>query len=149
MQVLDSQAVIKAVVSSSGNMALAAERLGSSLGQRVTEYELITSLVSDPDANKVVAEQFRTLLTVKMYGLLASTFDEVASQIDELKPGELVRLHTSLLNSFATMTAPQAKSTFDVQDEARKAADELNLNAQEVEIELRQFLARQRQAVSK
>jgi hypothetical protein len=142
---IDTQDIVDVVTSSDGSLALAAERLGKKLGVpygTIKEYDLQVRISTfDVQTADNVAARLRTLLTLKLYELIVLATDQLKMTMTELRPAELARTHTSLINSFASLTSPATKVTFDfnreIEDLAREfpdiSVDDIRSNIKEME----------------
>lgn len=144
MDNFDGADITKYVVIAEGSTALAAERLAQDLGRKVTENKLIEALIEDTTAPTVMGNRFRTLMMVKLFELITVTRTDLMMRLDDLEAKDLARLHTSLMATFVSLTAPAAKDTFDIDTEVRKAADELGVAVEEVANDVKKLMAKAR-----
>lgn len=128
---LDTQQLMDVVASSDCNLALAAERLNKKLGlerNTIKEYD-IKERVSRFDVQSFdqFSARLRTLMTIKLFDLVMAATDLMSASLGDLKPADLAKLHPSLVNTFATLTASSTKVTFDfnreIEDIAREFPD--------------------------
>lgn len=138
---LETIDVVRAIVGSGGNLPLAAERLGKKLNRKVNEYELTETVVSDVAAMEQISKQLRALLTIKSFDMLVQTHASLSFSLHELQAKDISRMYTSLMAVFDSLTNNVTKSAFDVNAEAQKVADELDLPMDEVMAELKQIIA--------
>ena len=64
------------------------------------------------------------------------------NNLDAIPPKDLSRTLASFVTAFSAMTAPATKISFDFESEAEKAANELGLTAEEVKLELKEIMSR-------
>lgn len=138
-------ALVRFVVGAQGNMPLAAERASRKLGMKITEYMLRELISEDADATEQLARQLRAVHTISVFEMLDNVRIAVIESICDMSPRDLATMYATLSTSFATLTAPQSKVTFDVSLEAQKTASELNLDPSDVERELKEILAAKKQ----
>lgn len=125
---IDKEVLIALVTGADGDLRLAAERLDRILENDVgttQDYALQSRLANlDLQSADQLATRFRTLLTVKLYSLIVTAMDHLKIGMADLRPSELARTTTSLTASFAALTAPATKVTFDFNAEIEKLAEE-------------------------
>jgi hypothetical protein len=135
---VDIDTLLDIIASSDGDLYLACERLDNILEntpRTTTEYAMQARIASfDIQTSDKLSGKFRSLLIVKLYNLLHITTDEVRNVLGDLKPADLVKTHTSLMNTFATLTAPATKVTFDFDHEVQELARELSTDDSPVSI---------------
>ena len=124
----DIEEIVSIVASSDGDLNLAAERLAKKEDGKfgdVTESELKARIAQmDLQSSDMLASRFRTLLTVRLYELIYLVTNQLVFELGSLKPAELARTNASLINSFASLTMPATKVTFDFEAELRRLAEE-------------------------
>lgn len=134
------------VVSSDGDLGLAAERLNKKLGlsyNTILEYELEQRISElDSQTTDSIASKFRALLTIRLYKLIYAATTELQASLSDLKPAELARTHASLVNSFTALTAPATKVTFDFELEAQRIAEEFKIPVEDIRGDLKQMETR-------
>jgi hypothetical protein len=59
--------------------------------------------------------------------------------MDDLRPSELARAHSSLVTSFTALTAPSVKTPFDFVGEVAKLAEELEIPVEEAIAEIKKY----------
>lgn len=136
---LDINELVDALASSDGDSFLAAERLSKKHGKKIGEYEITEILTSTPEASKALSDKLRTALVLKMFYLINELQKTLITSIDEIPPKDLARTLSSFMTAFATMTAPQAKSMFDADEEIRKAAELFGVEPEVIRAELNEL----------
>lgn len=127
---VDTDLILETLASSNGSIGLAAERLAKKIDPTlpygsITEYDLEARIASfDIQTADKLSSKLRILLIVKLYNLIHTASDALLDSLGDLKPAELARTHTSIVNSFATLTAPATKVTFDFDREIMDIARE-------------------------
>lgn len=130
---------IDVLVSSDCNLPLAAERLSKKTGEKVTEYTLTEMVTASEENSKVLVSKLRALLSIKLFDNIVQMQSELMGKLDEIPAKDLARVIASFITAFSTMTAPQAKMTFNFEDEIRKAAEEFNVEPEVIRSELKQL----------
>lgn len=124
----DVDTLVDLIAGSDANLALAAERFDTKNGNKMgttNGYDISTRVANfDIQTADSLAAKLRTLLVVRLYSLIHDCTTALSMSLDELKPSELAKAHTSLVNSFANLTAPAAKVTFDFDRELKDMVDE-------------------------
>lgn len=123
------------------DVALAAERLTRELGEHVSEYQVIEAVSSDPTASKTLSNQLRVMSIIRIFELASTLSIEVQSNLDQMRPSDMVKMYTSLMSTLTTLTQPDARITFDFESEAAAAADEFGMSKDAVMTELKQIMA--------
>jgi hypothetical protein len=132
--------LINIIVSSEGDLPLAASRIKKILGLDETpnEYDIIDSIIGlDSELQEGMIKKFRTLLAIRLFYMIHMVTDRLAENIGNLRPSDLARTHSTLTNSFSTLTTSSTKITFDFDREAAKIAEELNIPVDEVKSEVK------------
>jgi hypothetical protein len=138
---VDVEILINTIASSDGDLNLAAERLDKKLGftyGTTKEYflqERISSL--DIQSTDKLSSKLRTLLTIKLYNLILIATNQLMGSLGDLRPAELARTHSSLVNSFSNLTTPATKITFDFDKEVQQIAEEFDVPIEDVRGELK------------
>ena len=139
---IDINNAIQTLVSSDGDLPLAIERYNKGKENKVNEYDFISNIISDPNSTELVAKQLRSLLTIKVFYIISQLQLELMNNLDAIPPKDLARTLASFVTAFSAMTAPATKISFDFESEAEKAANELGLTAEEVKLELKEIMSR-------
>jgi hypothetical protein len=133
--------LVNTLVGSGGDIPLTAERLCTKLGVQygaITEYDITDAISSfDNETSDGINRRLRTMLAFKLFALIEVLNVELLSKMDKLRPSELARAHSSVVNSFATLTQGAAKVTFDFDHEAEKLADEFGVTPDEIKKEVK------------
>lgn len=134
--------LIATLVGSDGDIPLATERLqkklGLDLGERINEYDIKEQIASlDNELRDSIAHKLRTLLILRIYNLVHLVSEKLVDNIDKLRPAELARTHSSLVNSFASLTVSATKVSFDFDHEISKLAEELQISPDEIRSEIK------------
>src|SRR4029077_15162333 len=121
-------------VSAVGDVPLALERYrrDNNITEKLTEYDFLNQITADTENGNVLLTRYRMMLTIKMFEMINTVSTGLLGKIDELRPNDLARLHSSLVQSFGQITAPVTKLTFDFDAETRKVAEELGISVEEV-----------------
>lgn len=139
----DLDLVLNILASSDGDLPLACERLTKSLGLNrgdILEYELKERVAAlDIQSTDTLSSKFRALLIVRLYNLVIQATSDLALVLGDLKPAELARTHASLVNSFATLTAPSTKVTFDFDRELQDISREFGLPMDDLRGEIKEM----------
>jgi hypothetical protein len=135
---IDTETLISIIAGSNGDTHLAAERLSTKLGFKVTGYDIEERLANiDVQTSDRLASKLRTLLTVRLYNLIHQATVQLAFNMDSLRPSELAKTHSALVNSFTSLTAPATKVQFDFDSEVAQLAEELQIPADEIRTEIK------------
>jgi hypothetical protein len=139
-ETIDVEDVISVLASSNGDIFLSAERLAKKYDVKVTDYDVEAFIVGldTPTADRLSAK-LRTLLVVKLYNLIHAANMSLLGAMDDLRPSELARAHSSLVTSFTALTAPSVKTPFDFVGEVAKLAEELEIPVEEAIAEIKKY----------
>lgn len=132
----DNELFLSILVSSDGDAPLTAERYDKIVGNErgtTKDYAVDAKIAGlDIQTADALSAKFRTLLVVKLYKLVVDVGNQLSCTISDLKPSELAKTYTSLTTSFATMTAPAAKVSFDYESEIKRLAEEFELPVEQI-----------------
>jgi hypothetical protein len=138
---MDVDLLISTLASSDGDLFLAAERLDHKLGNErstTNEYAIKERIANfDVQTADTLSSKLRALLTLKIYNLIIDMTAQLRDRMGDLKPSELVRAHSSMVASFATLTAPATKVTFDFDREVQELAKEFSIPIEDIRGELK------------
>lgn len=138
---VDVELLINTIASSDGDVHLAAERLSRKLDvprDAISEYDITERIANlDIQSSDTLASKLRTLLTIRLYNLIHAATVQLAFNLSELKPAELARTHASLVNSFASLTAPATKVTFDFDRELVELSREFGIPVEDMKGEIK------------
>lgn len=134
---MDVDEFLGIIASSDGNTGLATERINRKLGNKgsdcILEYEVMSRIAEfDVQTADTLTAKFRTLLMVKLYDLITQVQTQVTLTMGDLRPSELAKMHTGLLSSFAQLSAPAAKITFDPEMEIQRLAEEFEIPVEDI-----------------
>jgi len=93
---------LQALVSSNGNLKLAAERAQKS------EAELLAVLYDNFAEFQL---QMRAAIMLQMFGTWYLVQEALKASLDELEPRDLARTYTNMSEALATLSEPPAKNT--------------------------------------
>lgn len=136
---IEDSIIIDTVVTSEGDIFLAAERLSKNCDIKVSEYELKSFISSNLVVSKALAERLRALLTTRMYYIVSQAEMSVLSSLDDMKPAEKVKTYAMLASVFHNLTVNTTKDNFDFDGEVAKAAAEFEQTPDEVKAELKRM----------
>lgn len=137
----DVDIVLSLLTGSDGDISLTAERYDKLTGNpygTTKEYELNARLAGlDKDNSDRLSGKLRSLLTIKLYYLIHLGMQQLTECMGNLKPAELARTNTSMINSFALLTQAAEKQVFDFESEITKLAEEFDLDTSDIRGQLK------------
>lgn len=108
-----SQQALIALIQADGDLTAAASRL------HTIPANVVAAIVGDASNHDLLAKYLRAFSNIKLFGLINNMQNELAQNLDKLKPGDLARTYSALLIAFQAMTqkdaehAPTENNTFD------------------------------------
>lgn len=123
-----------------GDLPLVAEDLTRRLGRTVLESEIVACLVRNTDTANSLANKLRVLSIIKMYDTLNRLQMKAMSAMDDLTASEQVKMYTSMLGAFNSLTIPSTKEAVDWDAQIVMAANELGVPEEEVRKQLKQAM---------
>lgn len=137
--------LLSLIIGCEGDIALAIDRFHFRRDEniRITEYEVLEALAAlDAEYADRFKNKLQTVLAIRLFGLIAEVTTQLRTKMEYLRPAELARTHSSLVNSFSTLTAGSKKITFDFDSEAAKIAAEFDVSPDEVKADIKSMQQR-------
>lgn len=100
---VSSLAAMQAIVKADGNLDLAAIRL------HTKKANILAAIVTDPANHDTLARYFRAHQVLRMFTMIEEVSATLMPQLDALKPADLARTLTGLLDTFAKFTEHSAQ----------------------------------------
>lgn len=140
---VDTQRMADYLVGSGGDVPLALTRYNKYALEneldKLNEYEFYEHISNDEAVTINLIKRYRILTIIKTFDLIQSSQNALVDNLDNMKPSDLARTHTALLQTFSTLTTPATKVVFNLEEEVAKLADEMDLDRTEILREVKQI----------
>lgn len=140
----DLDELVSIVAAARCDMPLACSFVDSrlELDPRTTnEHELKIRLAElSREQSERLTQKLRTMLTIDLFSQVQLFQNELASNIDSLRPSELSRAYTAAVASFTSLSAPATKDQTDYEKELLELAEESGQDIDEMRGELKRYV---------